>query len=426
MAWRISQLFRKKKQPELRSSSNLENPSDWLKRSLMDHLGSQAGVDVTPLKAMGVATVYSIVRSTSKALSTLPLTLIREVDGEKTPDRRHKLARLLTEAPNDFMTAVDFLGAMEGNRLLRGNAYAQIIRSANGVEELIPLPNSQVTFKMTPEGPVYKVGNKPISYTDILHLKDYSESGVYGVATTSHVREVIGLAVALQENASKFFANGSKVADVLTTDATLSPDQVQQLAKRLKQRKDRGEEYSTLVLDAGLKYAIQRASNNDAQFMEARKLQREEIAAAFGIPASKAGILDHATFSNIEQQNIDYVVNFLTPICKSYEQSFNKWLLTDRERSEGYYFKFKLQGLMRGDSQARANYYRNGILDGWFTRNEVRELEDLNPIEGLDKPLTPLNMQILDSNGRPLPVPEPPRSLPPPAYKKERFLNART
>ena len=290
------------------------------------------------------------------------------------------------------MTAADFFGALEGNRLLRGNAYAQIIRSTNGIEELIPLQNNKVKYEMTPDGPTYKVDNRIFDHTEILHLRDHTETGLFGIPTVSHVKDVIGLAIALQDNASKFFANGSKVADVLTTDATLSPDQVQGLAKRLKQRKSRGEEYSTLVLDAGLKYAIQRSNNNDAQFMESRRLQREEIAGAFGIPAHKAGILDKATFSNIEQQNIEYVTGFIGPIVTSYEQAMNKWLLTKRERQEGFYFKFGLEGLLRGDAASRAQYYHFGILDGWLTRNRVRELEDLNPIEGLDEPLVPANM----------------------------------
>ncbi len=395
--------------------SSLSNPSDWLLKAFLDELSSVAGVSVTPLKAMGVATIYSIVRTTARTLSTLPLKLIQTRNGQKALARDHQLFDLVTSAPNDFMTAADFLGAMEGNRTLRGNAFAQIVRTGNGVQELIPLQNSKVRWRMTDKGPEYHVDNERIPFNDILHLKDFTETGLYGVATSSHIRDVIGLAIALQDNAAKFFANGSKVADVLATDASLSPDKVEDIATRMRKRKERGEEYSTLVLDAGLKYIITRGSNSDAQMLEARKLQREEIAAAYGIPASKAGILDHATFSNIEQLGTDFVVSYLQPICIQWEQAMNQRLLTSRERQqEGLSFKFSLQGLMRGDAAARSSFYHAGILDGWLTRNEVRQLEDLNSLEGLDEPLVPLNMLILDHLGRP--VNPDPRSEEPRGY----------
>lgn len=388
---------------ERRDFSDLKNPADWLLDAFLGELTASAGVRVTPLSAMGVSTVYAIVRVTSEALSTLPLELIRVADGKRERVTNHTLHDLLTYAPNDFMTPVDFLSTLEGHRTLRGNAYAQIIRSGDGViRELVPMHNLDVRFQFTKGRPHYSVNGDEIPFADVLHLRGYSENGLIGVNPTSHLRNVIGLAIALQDNAGKFFANGSKVADVLSTDADLTPKQIAAMTDRMKRRKAEGEEYSTLVLDNGLKYVAYRSENRDSQMMEARRLQREELAAAFGIPASKIGILDHATFSNIEQLGIDFVVSYLQPIAIRWEQTLAQRLLTPRERAEGLRLKFDLSGLMRGDAAARSAYYHNGILDGWLTRNEVREREMLNPLDGLEEPLVPLNMLILDHIGRPV------------------------
>ena len=361
---------------------------------------------------MGVATVFAIVKVTSETLSTLPLNLVRKsADGKEShPVFDHPLFELIDCAPNDFMSPVDWLATVEGHRTLRGNGFTQIARHADGtIAELIPLHNTQVRYQFDTRAqrPRYWVDREEIPYEDMLHVKGYSENGLVGVNPTSHLRDVIGLAIALQDNASKFFANGSRVADILSTDADLKVQQINQLESRLQRRKELGEEHSTLILDNGLKYVRLRSENHDSQMMEARKLQREEIAGAFGIPLSKVGILDHATFSNIEQLGIDFVVSYLNPIAVRWEKQMNLRLLSKRDRLDGLRLEFDLTSLMRGDADARQKYYHGAILDGWLTRNEVRKREGLNPIDGLDEPLVPLNMLILDSLGRPVnPVPE--------------------
>jgi HK97 family phage portal protein len=371
----------------------LANPADWLLESILGDLSSMSGVSVTPLKALGVSTVYSVVNVTANALSTLPLVIYQKKDGQKTPATNHPLNDLVSCSPNEFMTAADFFTAQEANRTLRGNSFAQIVRNGRGeVVELIPLENEYVQYNLTTTGPVYYYKTHSLSFQEVLHVKGLTFNGHLGAATTSHVRDVIGLAIALQDNAGKFFANGSKVADVLGTDARLSPDQRADLAKVFRDRKEKGEDYSALILDNGLKYVAHRSENRDSQMMEARRLQREEIAAAFGIPASKVGILDSATFSNIEQLGIDFVISYLQPICVKWEQALNQRLLTKPERQNGLYFKFDLRGLMRGDATARAAYFSTMINAGVMVRNEARLEEELNPLPGLDEPLAPLNM----------------------------------
>jgi HK97 family phage portal protein len=390
-------LFSKKRkaEPQNMAGASLSN-EDAILDLLFGRLSTASGADVTPLTAMGVSTVYACVNRISKTVASLPLKLYRRTDGGKEPASDHPLYTLLHDAPNPDMTSFDFRSAMQGNLTLRQNAVALIVRNGLGrVAELIPVDPTDLSFESGTAGRVgYKIKGEQVDASRILHLRGFSTNGLVGIDLLYSVREIIGLAIALQDNAARFFGNGSRPGAILEHPKVLSDE----AAKRLRESFERlykGNENAgrVAVLEEGLKYVAQRHNNNDSQFVESRKVQDNAIAQVFGIPPHKVGLLDRATFSNIEQQNIEYVQDTVLPFLRTWEQTLNAKLLTPAERTE-YFFEYNADGLLRGDFKSRMEGYAIGRQWGWLNVDEIRALENLNKLpDGKGETyLEPLNM----------------------------------
>jgi HK97 family phage portal protein len=389
----------------VRAQSTVTNPSQEFLDAVFGPM-SHSGARVTEATAMAVSTVYACVALLERTLATLPLKLYR-VSGSGPTRRReeaatHPLFEVLVYRPNMEMTPSDFRGALAASFVLHGNAFARIVRDrANRVRELWPIHPAFVMIERNRAGVLQYVisphddePTRTIPFFDILHLRNVSFSGIVGTSLLTTAREVIGLASTLELNAANFFSNGSRPGMIITSEAPLTETQVKALRKQLEDEYGGSENaYRTLVLGAmkAADFSALRSSNESSQFDESRARQSVEICKLFGVPPHKVGILDHATFSNIEHQQIQFGQDTILPICKQWEEAMAGAFLTPEERRT-YYLKHNLNGFMRGDSVTRAAFYSRGILDGWLTRNEVRELEDLDPIDGLEVPLRPLNM----------------------------------
>ena len=397
--------------PQDAVTSTLDNPQDWLLEALYAS-ASAAGVKVSPLSAMGVPTVFACVNAVSRSMSSIPLKLKRRTpDGGSEDAVDHPLYFLPHDAPNDEMTSASFRRAMQANVTLRNNSFAMIIRNGRDqVAEIVPIPNNEITLIREPVSKrlIYRVNSIEVRSESILHLKGLTFNGNIGVDPVSTVRESIGLAIALLDHGARFFPNATTPSMILEQSKNMDQKQLADFAKSFDQvNSGNANAHKRMILHGGWT-ATQKANTNNqqSQFLESRIEQRKEICQAFGVPQIKAGITDAAHYSNVEHENQSYVTDTLQPNAVEWEQSLNQKLLLPEERKT-YFFKFSFNGLLRGDVAARFAAYEKSLQNGIMSRNEVRRLEELNPVPGGDLFTVSQNVQLLDAAGQPIVVPEP-------------------
>jgi len=378
------------------NNSVVGSPEQWLVDSFLGGLTARSGVNVTELTALGVPTVFSCVHVISDTLATLPLVLYkRNTDGTKERVSDHKVFQLLNGKPNGEMTSIDLIGASSWHLCLRNRSYIYIARDGgNRVGELWPVePRRVMTQRDGKSGALeYFIDGDQVDSKDLIHLRGPTTNGVASLDTLQVGRDSIGLAIALGNNAADFFKNNSKLGNVYSSDAELGDKAIARLQKQLKERRDKGRDYTDLFLEQGMKLIETRAQNKDAQFLESRKYQDERIAAIFKVPPHKVGILDRSTNNNIEHQGIEFVTDTILPWARRIEKTLDIYLLTDAERAAGLYFEFMIDGLARGDLATRYEAYSKARQWGWLSANDIRKKENMNPIDGGDDYLNPLNM----------------------------------
>ena len=365
---------------------------------------SQAGVAVNAQTAMQSAAVYSCVQVLAQSIGMLPLCVYAIDDaGIRRRATHHRLWALLQDQPNSFQTAVEFFEMMSAHLCLRGNAYALINRNAKGqILELIPLHPDQVSVQMQTDyrlryGCTLEGGQRMALATgDVFHVRGLTLNGWLGISPIAYAREAIGLAMATERFGAMLFRNGAKMGGVLEHPGKISKEAADRLRSSFDEAHSGENAHRTAILEEGLKWSKVSMTADDSQFLETRKYQRSEIAAIFRVPPHMIGDLERATFSNIEQQSLEFVNFTLMPWLHRIEKAIRRDLLTPAERTR-MMARFNVANLLRGDAAARAAYYQSGIQQGWMTRNEARHAESdlgvmLNPLEGLDEPLLPLNM----------------------------------
>lgn len=379
-------------------NSGLANPDRWLVEALFGHIMSAAGVKVTPLKAMAVSTVYACVNRISGTVSTIPLKLCQKLpDGNRRDATEHYLYGLMHDSPiPGEMTSVRFRRTMQANKSLRNIAHALIVRNGLGeIAELVPIPAHDISMEkpdVNSSHVVYRVRGEIIEPSRLFTLVGMTFDGVVPLDMVGTSREAVGLAIALQDNAAKFFANGSRPGAVLEHPGKLGKASMDRLRESFeKNYKGTDKAYGVAILEEGLKLVSQRQTGGESQMDESRARQALEICQFFGVPPHKVGILDNATFSNIEEQNIEYVVDCITAELVEWEQTMNMKLLTEEERKDGYYFTFVVDGLTRGSITTRYAAYSVARNWGWLSRNDIRKLENMSPIPGGDAYDTPPN-----------------------------------
>ena len=370
--------------------------------------GSSSGKTVTERSAMQMTAVYSCVRILSEAVAGLPLHFYRYTDdGGKEKAIDHPLYSLLHDEPNPEMTSFVFRETLMTHLLLWGNAYAQIIR--NGKNEIIALyplmPNKMdvsrdksgqlyYTYVTQPEEAHTMKGTVVyLTPSEVLHIPGLRFDGLVGYSPIAMAKNAIGMAIACEEYGAKFFANGAAPGGVLEHPGTIKdPQRVRESWQSTFGGS--GNSNKVAVLEEEMKYTPIGISPEQAQFLETRKFQINEIARIFRVPPHMVGDLEKSSFSNIEQQSLEFVKYTLDPWIVRWEQSIRRALLTPEEKKK-YFVKFNLEGLLRGDYQSRMNGYAIGRQNGWMSANDIRELENQDRIpaeEGGDLYLVNGNM----------------------------------
>lgn len=296
---------------------------------------------------------------------------------------------------------------MQAHLSLRGNAYSEIVYNGFGrPAQLWPLHPDKMKAEWGPAAQLiykYKMPDGKdiiLDPANVLHLRIFSPDGLHGRSPITHARESIGLAIAAESFGSKLFANGARPSGVFKLPGALSPEAYDRLKDQLRgQYGGLNNAARIMILEQGLDWSSISIDPDDAQFLETRKYQRSEIAAIFRVPPHMIGDLEKATYSNIEQQSLDFAIFTLTPYLRKWEQRLSLSLLTEAERAT-YYFKFNMSGLLRGDNLSRSQAYATGQQNGWLSVNDIREMEDMNPIEKGDVYLFPMNMAPRDQIGK--------------------------
>ena len=352
-----------------------------------------AGIRVTPSVALQVSTVYACVRVIAETLGSLPLLVYeRLAGGGKERATQNPLWELFTVAPNEWQTPMEFIEMLQGHALLRGEGAALIVPGPRGpVDSLVPLhPDKwEALWDEDTQMPVYQVkdmtGAKVELFRadEIFHLRGYSWGGVSAIAPIWAMADSIGLAKAVERYGAQFFGQFAAPRGVLQTDNALSDTAYERLHKGWRRDFEGiANSHGTAILEEGLKWQAISMNNNDSQFLETRKFTVAEIARWFRVPPHMVGDLERATFSNIEQQAIEFVTHTIRPWAERWEQAITRDLIVSPDR---FFAEFLLDGLLRGDQEARAMFYRTLWEIGALSPNEIRQLENRNPREGGDE-----------------------------------------
>lgn len=354
------------------------NPS-WKGAELLRSGGGAPG------KAESLSAVYACVSAISETIASLPLILYRRTDDEgRERANDHPLYKVLHDQPNELQTALEFREMMQASVLLRGNGFAEIKRGYDGqVRALLPLVGDRVTTLQLDNGRMaYDVsdgkGNvRRLLQEEVFHLRHRSENGLLGVAPITASRETIQLALAERDHGNSTFINGARLSGILKFPQRLNNEQSRQLSESWQSQHAGGANAGkTAILQEGVEYQTVSMSMEDAQWLEARQFSVEEVARLFRVPPTIIGDLRHGNYSNSVEMNRVFVVHTLRRHMTMWEQAISRALLTEAGRRT-YFAEHNAEGLLRGDSAARAAFYNAGIDDGWLMPDEVRKLENL-------------------------------------------------
>lgn len=355
---------------------------------------SISGKTVNETTALQISAVFACCKILAESVACLPLHVYRQDGkGNKALATEHPLYYLLHDSPNPEMTAYTFKENTMLHLLLNGNAYSQLHRdNAGRVIGLYPLianrmtiqrddDSGEIVYTYRPTTGENKHMKTPAEVTlrreDVLHIPALGFDGIQGYSPIAMARNAIGVAMATEEFGAKFFENGARPSGILKVPHVLKDPQ--KLSESWQSAYGGANAGKVAVLEEGVEFQQLSVNQNDAQFLETRKFQIAEIARIFRVPLHMLNELDRATFSNITQQSLEFVVYTLTPWLVRLEQSFNKTLFTVAERGS-YFVKFSVEGFLRGDYETRMKGYSTALQSGIMSVNEVRELEDLNAI----------------------------------------------
>lgn len=358
--------------------------------------GSQSGAIVTPETAESISACFACVQAISESVASLPLMLYkRHENGDRERASYHPLYTVLHERPNDYQTSLEFREQMQAAVLLRGNGYAEIEWDGQGnAVGLHPIHPDRVS--------VLKLANGRIAYDvtgddgrarrllseEMLHLKDRTENGITGRSRIRIARETLGLAITQQEHGSRTFSNGTRLSGVLETPHQMTDESLQRLARDWRsQFQGSHNAGKTAILENGLQYKQVSMTLEDAEWLAAMKFSVEQVCRIFRVPPTMAGDLTHGNYSNTSETARHFVIHTLKRHLVMWEQSISRSLLGPIARQR-YFAEHSLEGLLRGDSTNRAEFYKLGIESGWLLPSEARRLENLPMKEGIDNART--------------------------------------
>lgn len=402
-----------------RRKSASVDPLEALTALLLGGVSSKAGVKITRETALRVGAVFGCIRVIAEGVAQVPFKLLQEGTSKvsRHPQRlnatSHPLYDVLHRRPNSWQTSFEYREMIVMHAALTGRGVSFINRIDIGsrglqIAELIPLDPGRVTVKQNTDWSLtYKITGangheQEFPQEAIWHLRGPSWDGVDGLDVMQLAREAVGLSISTEESQAKLHANGVQPSGLYSIDSTLNEKQYQELKKWIEENNAGAKRGGVMVMDRGAKFVSQVMNGVDAQHLETRGHQIEEVARFFRVLPIMLGYSGGkaATYASSEQMFLAHMVHTLMPWYERIQQSADVNLLTREERQQGYYIKLVEAGLLRGALKDTAEYLYRMTMGGIMDRNEARSKLDLNPIEGLDEPLTPTNMTN-DPSGAP-------------------------
>ena len=371
-----------------RRTLDIKNPAGWNGGDV-----KPAGEDVTPSGVLGLSAAWACVNLIAGTIATLPLMVYRaQKDGSRVVAKDHPLYRILHDNPNSDQTAVDYLEFVQSSLEFWGNSYSRIVRSGEKPVSLIPIQPDIVTvdrgergrirYRWSEEGQFFE------RYDDtILHIRGFGGGPLGGLSTLSFARNAFGLALATDRAARDTFSNGMRPSGQFVFKEWLTKDQRDLVETRLAEKymgaMNAGRPY---IAEGGLEYKPISINPEDAQMLETRGFSVDEVCRFFGVPPFMIGHTEKSTSwgTGLAEQVLGFQKFNLRRRCKRIEQAMEKRLLTPADRAAGISIELNMEGLLRGDSKARADFYKAGLNDGWLNINQVCALENLPPVEGGD------------------------------------------
>lgn len=363
---------------------------------------SKTGLQINTTSAMRVSACYSCIRNIAEDMAKNPIHMYERVERGKRRSPKHPLYTLINSVPNSWQTAYEFVEMLTAHMLLRGNGYARIVRGIGGnVIELIPLSPSAVSVEQRNDMSLKYLytkkngGQVTLEQDDILHLRGLTLDGVKGITPIEHAREVFGLALAAEEHGARMFGGRVTGPGVVKTPGKLSDKAYDRLKASFREEGGIENADSPLILEEGLEWQSLSLKLADLQFIETRKFQVEEIARLYRMPLHKIGMLDKATFSNIEHQSQEYVTDTLLPWARRWEQSLARDCIKPQDRVKNFP-AFNFNNLLRGDTASRGELYSKLFATGALSPNDILELEDREGYEGGDTRFIQQGMMPVD------------------------------
>ncbi|WAT06483.1 phage portal protein [Rouxiella badensis] len=377
----------------------LENPANPITGDSVEDAGFfNSDVYVNPQTAMKLGAVYSCIYVLASSIAQMPLHVMRRTGKNVEVARDHPAFYLVHDEPNPWQTSYKWRELKERHVLGWGNGYTKIIRSRRGeiagLEACMPW---ETTLIQTGNRYTYGVYNEEgafaVSPDDMIHIRALGNNQKMGLSPIMQHAETVGMGMSGQKYTKNFFNGNARPAGIVSVKGDLNKDSWARLKEMWQKAAAalRNEENKTMLLPAELDYQALTVSPVDAQVIDMLKLNRSQIAGIYNVPAHMINDLEKATFSNITQQSIQFVRHTIMPWVVNWEQELNRRLFTQSERAAGYYVRFNLSGLLRGTPAERASFYHFAITDGWMSRNEARENEDMNAVDGLDEMLVSVN-----------------------------------
>ncbi len=383
---------------------SLAEMDEWMDRQYYG-LPTASGMYVTVDSALQLDAVWACVRKRAGSVASLPCILFRDLpDGGKAKNINHRLYDLLKNGPNPEMTAQSFWNLVVTHHDTWGNFYGQIVVDDYGAREIWPLDPSKCRWKRDPKD----AGNRlwleyrrtpsvtdRFEFEEIFHVANDTLDGITGLSPISMHRQKIGLGLAAQEYGARWFGNGGNPGGILQMKGKLSVE----AAKRLKRDWEQAHSgtsnaHRVAVLEEDVTWIPTTIPPDDSQFLQTIKATKEDIAAIFNVPPHKVGLLEHTNRASIEEQNIEWVIDTIKPLCVRIEQSIQRDLINIGDGKRGVYARFQTASLLQGNAAAKAAVYAAGRQWGWYCADDIREMEDMNPLpDGQGKTfIVPLNM----------------------------------
>lgn len=353
------------------------------------------GTIATASSALTLSAFYNAVDQISNDIAKLPKSVFKKDGDSRERYADHPLNYLIATEPSSLMTAFDFWKAIVVQVILKGNCYVRIYRNGFGIEEKLIIQDSyNVDVRHIDDELFYMIKGEVFLSSEILHFKAFSIDGIMGISVIKWAAYNLGVNLDAQKYASSIYNDRGIGYGVIQSEKKVDNDAKKLISEGFTKKMAEKNKFKVPVLDEGLQYKAISVTPEEAQFLETNKYSVTEIARWLNIAPHKLKDLTNANYSNIQAQSIEHVQDSLLPWTTRIEQELNRKVFA-RESAESLYVKFNEKVLLRGDLEARQKFYSAMVYAGIMTRNEVRALEDLNPLEGLDEPLTPVNMELL-------------------------------